>query len=384
MKATKNIFLIASLLIILSFNLAFASGSESETNNISGNTTTLSGENTNNTSGESQNTSSEDSNTSSGENTNITSGEEQNTSGENTSSGESTIQKKLNSIALDSNHSIYINTSLETSMTATKSGDETYDFKIITLPVHGNVSQSSVGSAKYLYTPSGDYEGEDSFTFRLESGEYYSNIGTVNISITKPKEPVIPFFYSDMQKHWANFSASHLAAEGLIIGEKIGTKYYFCPNKTMTRGEFLMFLLATLGEDTSTQNADIKIVDEENIPDWLMPKIKKGYELRLINGISSTSDGIYFNPNAKITRAEAFVMINNALLSKTNTTNSEEKLNYKDLNSIPSWASQATQNLTAYQIIQGSVDEKINPLNQTTRGEAAELCFKLYKQINKK
>ena len=38
-------------------------------------------------------------------------------------------------------------------------------------------------------------------------------------------------------------------------------------------------------------------------------------------------------------------------------------------------------NLSSYQIIQGDPDNKINTEKITTRGEAAELCYKLLKQL---
>ena len=62
-------------------------------------------------------------------------------------------------------------------------------------------------------------------------------------------------------------------------------------------------------------------------------------------------------------------------------TNTTEKLKYTDANSIPSWALQSIKNLTAYQIIQGDSNNAINTNKTTTRGEAAELCYKLLKQL---
>ena len=102
--------------------------------------------------------------------------------------------------------------------------------------------------------------------------------------------------------------------------------------------------------------------------------------MKIISGVSK-DNSLYFNPNAWITRGEAFVMINNALLVKTKMTNTNEKLNYTDSTSIPSWALQSIKNLTAYQIIQGDSNNAINSSKTTTRGEAAELCFKLLKQL---
>ena len=298
----------------------------------------------------------------------------------------------LESTALDSTFTINVNEVLEGALEALASGDETFNFVIITEPSHGIVSQEASGEPLFSYVPELDYIGEDSFTFRLESGDLFSNVGTIYITIEGPSEPVIPFYYEDMQSHWANFSASHLAARGIIIGEEIKNDFYYHPDKAMTRAEFLLFLLATLDVEnydismTSTSSGDsgdtteIKFADANEMPEWLLEKVKYAYNMKLISGVSN-GNSIYFNPNSLITRGEAFVMINNALLIKTNTSNTEGRLNYTDADKIPTWARQAIMNLSSYQIIQGNSDNKINTEKTTSRGEAAELCYKLLKQL---
>ena len=48
---------------------------------------------------------------------------------------------------------------------------------------------------------------------------------------------------------------------------------------------------------------------------------------------------------------------------------------------IPSWALKAVKNLSAYKIIQGDAAGTFRPMSRLTRGEAAELSFKLLKQL---
>lgn len=312
-----------------------------------------------------------------------------------TDSGDDSFINILNSTALDSEFTIEMNDSLEAAFEVVVSGDETFNFVIITEPSHGIVSQETISEPIFTYTPVPDFVGNDSFTFRLESGDLYSNVGTISITVRGSSEPIIPFYYEDMQDHWANYSASHLAARGIIIGEEINDNFYYCPDKTMTRAEFLLFILSILDIDdsdavtladisgdsiTSGDSTKIKFADENEIPSWLLPKVELAYTMKIISGVSK-DNSLYFNPNAWITRGEAFVMINNALLVKTKMTNTNEKLNYTDSTSIPSWALQSIKNLTAYQIIQGDSNNAINSSKTTTRGEAAELCFKLLKQL---
>lgn len=315
-------------------------------------------------------------------------------SGDTNESGEldDSFTNVLESTALDSKFVIDINEVLEGAFEALVSGDETFSFVITTEPSHGIVSQETSGEPLFSYVPELDYIGEDSFTFRLESGDLYSNVGTISISIEGPSEPVIPFYYEDMQSHWANFSASHLAARGMIIGEEINNDFYYYPNRNMTRADFLLFLLAILDvEDTnismltdisgdSGEMTTIEFADKKEMPDWLLEKVNFAYDMKLISGISKNNE-LYFNPTAPITRGEAFVMINNALLIMSNTENVDGRLNYTDADNIPAWSRQAIMNLSSYQIIQGDSNNKINTNKITTRGEAAELCYKLLKQL---
>ena len=284
----------------------------------------------------------------------------------------------LNSIALDSKYVINENKILEGVLNATISSGETVYFAITVQPTHGTVIQSGDNGATFTYTPEKDYIGEDSFSFRLENGDKYSNAAIVSISIEQDTSNVIPFHYVDMQTHWANYSASHLAARGLIIGEEIGNRFYFCPNKSMTRGDFMLFLLAITESnlDAEVEVSDSLFADKDSIPDWLLEAAKVAYSKGIIKG-SSQNDKIYLNLNNPITRVEAATMISNVLDDKSSTAN----ITYKDVAKIPSWGLQAVKNLSAYQIIQGDIAGTFRPMDILTRGEGAELSYKLLKQL---
>ena len=181
-----------------------------------------------------------------------------------------------------------------------------------------------------------------------------------------------------MQNHWANYSASHLAARGLIIGEEIGNRFYYCPEKIMTRGDFMLFLLAITENnlDAEVDVEDSLFADKDMLPDWLLEAAKVAYSKGIIKG-SSQNGKIYLNLDKNITRSEAAVMISNVLDDKSST----ENITYKDVTNIPTWALQSVKNLSAYQIIQGDSEGTFRPLDILTRAEAAELSFKLLKQL---
>ena len=284
----------------------------------------------------------------------------------------------LKSQAVASKYEILENSKLSASLDANIVSGENVSYAITVQPTHGTVVQSGESGKNYIYTPEKDYHGTDSFSFRLEEGKKYSNSATVSITIKQDTSNVIPFNYIDMKDHWANYSASHLAARGLIIGEEIGNRFYFKPEKTMTRGEFMLFLLAITESnvDAEIDVSKVKFSDSSSTPDWLLEAAKVAYSRGILKG-SAEGEKIYLNLDRTITRVEAATMISNVLGDKDST----KEIKYKDVGMIPSWALKAVKNLSAYKIIQGDAAGTFRPMSKLTRGEAAELSFKLLKQL---
>ena len=293
-------------------------------------------------------------------------------------SGDLVDNNILVSEAINSSFEILKNQKLQAILEATIASGETFNYAITVQPNNGVVIQSGDNSPYFEYTPSTDFVGTDSFSFRLESGDKYSNSATVSITINEETTDIIPFHYLDMQNHWANYSASHLAARGLIIGEEIGHRFLYCPEKTMTRGDFMLFLLAITENslDGETDVSNSIFADKNKTPDWLLDAAKVAYSKGIIKG-SAENGKIYLNLDKPVTRAEAAIMISNVLDDKS----SIENITYKDVAKIPTWALQSVKNLSAYQIIQGDSEGTFRPLDILTRGEAAELSFKLLKQL---
>ncbi len=258
-------------------------------------------------------------------------------------------------------------------------GETDLTYIIVSQPTHGTLTHTDESSSTFSYTPELDYVGEDSFTFKVKKDEQESNIATATLTISEPVEPIIPFDYIDMKNHWANYSASHLAARGLIVGEEIGSRFYFYPDKEMDRSTFILFLLAITesNEDANLEIPSVTFADSKDLPDWLIEAAKLAYAKGIIKG-SAEGNKIYLNAYEPLTRTEAVVMINNVL----KPSNSSDDLKYSDKSKIPDWGIQAVKNLTSYKIIQGS-DGTFDPNSIITRGQAAEMCFKLIKELEK-
>lgn len=294
-------------------------------------------------------------------------------------SGEESGEAYLGSIAQSSSISTYKNTAITSTLRSEiASGETNLVYVIETQPSHGTLLYEDNTTATFTYTPDRDFLGTDTFSFKLTNGTLSSNVAMVTITVTENTDPIIPFYYVDMQNHWANYSASHLAARGLIIGEEIGSRYYFKPNTLITRQDFIMYLLAITesNEDAEIEIPKVTFADENLYPDWLLEASKLAYAKGIIKG-SAVGNKLYLNLYNNITRAEATVMLNNTLKAVTAST---KELTYSDKDTIPAWAIDAVKTLTSYKIIQGD-GTYFRPNSVITKAEAIEMSYKLLKQL---
>ena len=80
-----------------------------------------------------------------------------------------------------------ITTDEDTPVIITLVGTDTYDSAVDSGPSHGQLS-SDIGSI-LTYTPYKDYNGPDSFTFRVNDGETHVFTGIVSINVTAVNDP---------------------------------------------------------------------------------------------------------------------------------------------------------------------------------------------------
>ena len=83
---------------------------------------------------------------------------------------------------------------------------------------------------------------------------------------------------------------------GIINGYEDGT---FCPNKTVTRGQFITMLWRAVGEP-GAENTTLNFKDAANIPDAYKDAVAWGVEAGIIKGYDDDT----FRPNQSISRAQ--------------------------------------------------------------------------------
>ena len=78
------------------------------------------------------------------------------------------------------------NTSVVITLTGSDSEQDSLVFSILSSPSHGSLSSITTinsTSSSVTYTPTSNYDGSDSFTFRAYDGQQYSESATVSVAI---------------------------------------------------------------------------------------------------------------------------------------------------------------------------------------------------------
>lgn len=119
--------------------------------------------------------------------------------------------------------------------------------------------------ANFTYTPEEGATGGDRFTYTAtDSAGHVSVPATVTVTIEKVKSGVT---YADTEGSAAAVAAQDLAEAGIFTGAQIGGQYYFEPDRTVSREEFLAMVLETAGRE-ATEVTMTGFCDDEGIPAW--------------------------------------------------------------------------------------------------------------------
>ena len=187
-----------------------------------------------------------------------------------------------------------------------------------------------------------------------------------DIPINTVKKPV----FNDIGSHWAKDTIEKMAQSGIIDGFNENGVSLFKPDEKITRVQFAAMTVKALGisaEDYS--NTKLEFIDADTIQPWALDYVKAVTALGYITG-RSDDDGktVYFDPENRITRAEAFTII-----GRITGAQSQRTLTFSDADDIPKWAFSAVSGLEEKGIVKGFEDNTIRPNNHITRAESAVL-----------
>ena len=262
------------------------------------------------------------------------------------------------------------NVSLYGRISAYDPEGDTLTFFVVTPTKKGTVSFTDASYGDFKYTPNVNFTGKDSFSYVVrDCYGNFSKINTVNIAVNKRVTEIV---YTDMEENSAYNAALALASKNIMLGEISGDGMYFYPEKTVSRGEFTVMAMKALGISPDATLKETSFEDNENIAVPIRSYIATAQKMRYVNG-KFNKNGLYFEADASITRAEAAVIINNMiglseLVSVPVFADSEE---------IPAWAKSAIYTLYNIGIISRTESGAISAMECITRAQAAEMIYAL-------
>lgn len=245
---------------------------------------------------------------------------------------------------------------------ATDNEGEELTFAVVDQPRKGTVT---VDGASFTYTPDEGITGGDKFTYAAtDSAGHVSAPATVTVRIEKAKSGVT---YSDTAGTPAAAAAQRLAEEGVFTGARIGEKYYFEPEKSVSRSEFLAMVLETAGREV-TDVTMTGFCDDDAIPTWAKAYAAAGVTEGIVQG-TATAEGVAFRGASPITFNEAATVLNRVL----DLGDVDLATWYADREAVPSWAAQAVGNMESVNVLSAGSFGSETMTQSVTRADAAQM-----------
>ena len=250
----------------------------------------------------------------------------------------------------------------EAQFLATGEEGETFTFSVAEQPRKGTVV---IQGDRFTYAPDEGVTGSDSFTYTAaDTAGRVSAPATVKVEIQKTRSGVT---YADTAGSAAAAAAQDLAEAGIFTGVKIGDQYYFEPDKTVTRGEFLAMVLETAGREVTAVTMT-GFCDDDAIPTWAKAYAAAGVADGIVQGVS-TAEGAAFRGDDPITFNEAATVLNRTL----DVADVELEVWYADREAVPSWAAQAVGNMEAVSVLSAGSFGSDGLDSAVTRADAARM-----------
>ena len=237
-------------------------------------------------------------------------------------------------------------------------------FQLTSTPARGAVTLAEDGSSQFVYTPYENKTGKDSFTYvAIDPAGNTSPEAKVSLRIDKPDTKVD---YSDLDGHPVRKSAIRLAEEGVYVGRYVDGRYFFDPEQTVTRAQFLTMAMSVAGLEDLEGVTLTGFSDDNAIPTWAKGAVSAALKAGVVQGSRDENGAPVFGAGETISRAEAAVMLDNLL----------------DITDVPvavfspdggHWAAQSAANLSASGIIRADAAGAVQLADTLTMADAAEM-----------
>ncbi len=209
--------------------------------------------------------------------------------------------------------------------------------------------------------------GENTLSLSLAEHEtaFYKITPSENVDFS-----VMEGNFDDMENHtWAKESVDALHKKGISNTKGIRT---FAPAENITRADFAMFLIRTLGIQS---DADEVFADVDPNAEYAK-EIAIGKAAGILKGVGDDA----YNPEAAITRQDMMVIVQRGLeyahrQYEKGAGNELDAFSDKDM--VADYAQEALSAMVKSGIIQGNADGTVNPRGNATRAEAAVVMHRI-------
>ena len=196
---------------------------------------------------------------------------------------------------------------------------------------------------------------------------------------TEPTEPVTSKWenpFGDVKKSdWFYNAVAEVASKGIVAGIS-DTAYE--PNGTLTRAMFITMLHRYAGEPVVNFAMSYTDIGES----WYTEAVRWASSTGVVKGVDNSS----FSPDDPITREQAAAMLQRyaAFAKESNPLwNETNILSYDDFDSISEWAIPAIQWAAGADVMKGRTDSTINPSENITRAEIAQMLVNYMGAVEK-
>jgi len=168
---------------------------------------------------------------------------------------------------------------------------------------------------------------------------------------------------------WAKDSIAKVDRRGIINSTDL---HSFSPSQKITRADFAMFLIRTLGltEVGTEQFADV----DSNA--YYAKELAIGKAAGILQGVGENK----FNPDAEISRQDLMLICTRGM-RYANKMGLEkiigESMGFTDFDQVADYAEEAILSMIKEGIVQGNADKTINPRGNATRAEAAVIMNRI-------
>jgi len=259
----------------------------------------------------------------------------------------------------------YKNVAITGYFDAVDSEGDALTFQLTSTPARGEVTLSEDGSSQFVYTPYENKTGSDSFTYvAIDPAGNSSPEARVSLRIDKPDTKVT---YSDLSGHPVQKAAVRLAEEGIYVGRYVNGRYFFDPDQTVSRAQFLTMAMSVAGLEDLEGATLTGFSDDDAIPTWAKGAVSAALKAGVVRGSRDESGAPVFGASDAISRAEAAVILDN-LLDITDVP-----VEVFSTDGAGYWAAQAAANLSSSGVIRADTAGAVQMADTLTMAGAAEM-----------